>query len=52
MREFSGYCVPSEEYRQKYELEAQQNMELREKAVLHDNIITTLKTELRAARLL
>ena len=51
MRESSGYCVPSEEYRQKYELEAQQNMELREKAVLHDNIITTLKTELRAARL-
>ena len=50
MREFSGYCVPSEEYRQKYELEAQQNMELRQKAVLSKNIIAALQKELEASR--
>ena len=50
MREFNGYCVPSEEYRQKYELEAQQNMELRQEAVLHSNIIATLQIELKAAQ--
>ena len=50
MREFNGYCVPSEEYRQKYELEAQQNMELRQKAVLSKNIITALQKELEASR--
>ena len=50
MREFSGYCIPSEEYRQKYELEAQQNMELREKSVLQKNIIAALQMELKAVR--
>ena len=50
MREISGYCVPSEEYRQKYELEAQQNMELRQKAVLSNNIIAALQKELEASR--
>lgn len=51
MREFSGYCVPSEEYRQQYELEAQQNMELREKSVLQNNIVATLQKELKVSRL-
>ena len=50
MREFSGYCIPSEEYRQKYELEAQQNMELRQKSVLQSNIIAALRKELEASR--
>ena len=51
MREFSGYCVPSQEYRQMYELEAQQNLEIRQKAVLQSDIIAMLQRELRAAQL-
>ena len=50
MREFSGYCVPSEEYREMYELEAQQNMELRENAVIQNNVILTLQRELAATK--
>ena len=50
MREFSGYCVPSEEYREMYELESQQNMELREKAVTQNNIILALQRELAATK--
>ena len=50
MREFSGYCVPSEEYREMYELESQQNMELREKAVTQNNIIVALQRELAATK--
>ena len=50
MREFSGYCVPSAEYRQNYVLEAQQNLELREKAVMQNNIILALQKELAATK--
>ena len=50
MREFNGYCVSSEEYHQMYVLEAQQNAELREKAVLQSNIILALQRELAATK--
>ena len=50
MREFGGYCVPSEEYRQMYELEAQQNMKFKEKDVLQSNIILALQRELTATK--
>ena len=50
MREFNGNCVPSGEYRQMYELEAQQNMELRARDAFHKDFILSLQKQLETAR--
>ena len=50
MREFNGYCVPSDEYRHRYELEAQHNLELSEKVVQRDSMIMALQKELESIK--
>jgi len=50
MREFNGYCVPSDEYRQRYELEAQHNLDLSEKVVQRDSMIMALQKELESTK--
>ena len=50
MREFGGYCIPSGEYRQMYELEAQKNSELRISDLKQGNIVASLQRQLEEAR--
>ena len=50
MREFNGYCISSNEYRQLYELEAQHSFELSKKVVQRDNVILALHNELESIK--